>query len=69
MHPYAIPENKSGGNSGSPSEVRAGNRIVCDITGKRGMLDECLQDGDAYVTWDDGTYATVKWNHLSPERP
>lgn len=32
------------------------------------MLDECLQDGDAYVTWDDGTFGTVKWNHLSPER-
>lgn len=67
MHPFAFSGNKSGGNSGTRSEVSAGDRIRCDITGRTGVLDECLQDGDAYVTWDDGTFGTVKWNHLSPE--
>jgi hypothetical protein len=63
-HPFAFPGNKSGGNSGSAHEVHSGDRIVCCLTERRGTLDECLQDGDAYVTWDDGTFGTVKWNHL-----
>ena len=68
MHPLAFPNNCSGGNSGSIYEVHAGERIIYEIDGRRGVLDECLQDGDAYVTWDDGTFGTVKWNHLRPER-
>ena len=30
----------------------------------QGTADEFLHDGDALVTWDDGTYGTVKWNSL-----
>jgi hypothetical protein len=68
MHPLARPGNKSGGNSGGPYEVRAGDKVYYDIDGRTGVLDECLQDGDALITWDDGTFGKVKWNHLSPIR-
>lgn len=67
MHPFAIPGNRSGGNSGSPRQVSSGDRIIYDLDGRCGTLDECLQDGDAFVTWDDGTFGTVKWNHLRPD--
>lgn len=66
MHPFAFPGNKSGGNSGSGREVHSGDRVRYDIDGRTGVLDECLHDGDAFVTWDNGTFETVKWNHLSP---
>jgi hypothetical protein len=68
MHPFAMPNNRSGGNSGSIYEVNSGDRIYHELSGRKGVLDECLSDGDAFVTWDDGTYETVKWNHLIPER-
>lgn len=68
MHPLAFPGNKSAGNVGGPYEVRAGDKVRYDIDGHTGTLDECLNDGDAFVTWDDGSYDTVKWNHLSPLR-
>jgi hypothetical protein len=45
-------------------------RVVCIycylIDGRTGTLDECLHDGDAFVTWDDGTFGTVRWYHLAP---
>jgi hypothetical protein len=64
-HPLAI-SGRSGGNCGSWNEVRAGDHVICLITGQTGTLDECLHDGDAFVTWDDGTYETVKWYNLAP---
>ena len=67
MHPLAFPERRSGGNSGTDREVHSGERVIYDIDGRHGMLDECLHDGDAFVTWDDGTFGTVKWYHLRPE--
>jgi hypothetical protein len=67
MHPLAFPGNKSGGNSGTDHEVTSGDRIIYTISGRRGVLDECLHDGDAFVTWDDGTFGTVKWYHLVRE--
>ena len=54
MHPLASPNNKSRGNAGSDREVRAGERVVHSLDGRSGVLDECLHDGDALVTWDDG---------------
>jgi hypothetical protein len=68
MHPFAFPGNKTGGNSGSKFEICSGDRVIWDIDGRTGVLDECLQGGEAYVTWDDGTYDIVKWNNLSPEK-
>ncbi len=62
MHPFAFSNNRSGAFN-----LNAGDRFIYDIDGRRGVADEFLQDGDAYVTWDDGTYGMVKWNHMSPE--
>jgi hypothetical protein len=58
--------HKSGGNCGAWNEVHAGDRIFYLIDGRTGTLDECLHDGEAFVTWDDGTYETVNWYHLAP---
>ena len=65
-HPLAFPERRSGGNSGAWNEVHSGDKINCLITGRTGTLDECMHDGEAFVTWDDGTYGVVKWHNLAP---
>ncbi len=39
-------------------------RVIYKLDGRTGVADEFLQDGDTYVTWDDGTFGTVKWNYL-----
>jgi hypothetical protein len=65
MHPLAI-KSDSGGNSGAWNEVHSGDRIIYLIDGRTGILDECLHDGEAFVTWDDGTFGTVNWYHLAP---
>jgi hypothetical protein len=62
MHPYAFPGNRSGAFN-----MRAGDRVIYQIDGRHGVADEFLSDGDAYVSFDDGSYDTVKWNHLQPE--
>jgi hypothetical protein len=61
MHPYALP-NKSGARG-----MKAGDRVIYTIDGRRGGADEFLHDGDTFVTWDDGTFGNVKWNYLIPE--
>lgn len=66
MHPLAFPGNRSAGNVGGQNEVRSGARVRYVIDGRTGILDECLHDGDAYVTWDDGSFGEVKWHHLRP---
>lgn len=65
MHPLALKTNTVG-NSSAWNEVRAGDHVICLDTGKTGTLDECLHDGEALVTWDDGTFADTKWHHLAP---
>lgn len=65
-HPLAFKDNRSGGNSGAWNEVHTGDKIIYLINGRTGTLDECLHDGDAFVTWDDGTFGTVHWYHLAP---
>lgn len=64
MHPSAFPNNRSGAWM-----MRAGDRVVYQIDGRHGIADEFLPDGDAFVSFDDGSYGTVKWNHLAPESP
>lgn len=64
MHPLAVPGNRSGA-----FDMNAGDRIVHHPDGKRGVADEFLHDGDALVTLDDGTFATLKWNQMSRELP
>ena len=44
--------------------MEAGDRVRYGIDGRTGIADEFLHDGDAFVTWDDGTFGTVKWSHL-----
>ena len=47
--------------------MKSGDRIIYTIDGRRGIADEFLHDGDAFVSFDDGERETVKWNHLVPE--
>jgi hypothetical protein len=60
-HPLAFPNNRSGAFS-----LNAGDRFVYDIDGRQGWADEFLQDGDALVTFDDGTHDIIKWARMSP---
>jgi hypothetical protein len=70
MHPFAIEHpigHKSAGNSGAWNEVCSGDQVIYLIDGRTGVLDECMHDGEAFVTWDDGTYGVIKWHHLAPK--
>lgn len=62
MHPLATTGHRNGANG-----MKAGDRVIYTIDGRRGVADEFLHDGDAFVSFDDGTHATVKWNNLRPE--
>ncbi len=65
-HPHAFPGNKGGFTDGNGRKVVEGDRVEYRFENhRRGVLDEALHDGDAFVTWDDGSYATVKWHHLA----
>jgi hypothetical protein len=66
-HPYAIGPNAKVGASGAYG-MRSGGRVV-HTNGRRGCADEFLSDGDALVSWDDGTFETVRWNSIRPEDP
>lgn len=66
MHPQAFSKNNGGFIDGNDCKVVAGDRVEYRFENhRRGVLDEALQDGDAFVTWDDGSYATVKWCNLA----
>jgi hypothetical protein len=58
-HPLAIPGNKSGA-----FDMRAEDRFKYTLDGRTGRVDEFLHDGDAFVTWDDGSHGEIKWNHM-----
>lgn len=62
MHPLAFTGHKNGAG-----DMRAGDRVIYQIDGRHGVADEFLHDGEAFVTFDDGEYGTVKWNHLRKE--
>lgn len=65
MHPHAFKDNNGGFIDGNDHKVSAGDRVEYKYENHRtGVLDEALQDGDAFVTWDDGIFATVKWINL-----
>ncbi len=63
-HPTSFPGNLNGFTDQNGQNVRAGDNIKYILNGQIGILDEALQDGDAFVTWIDGTHSNVKWNHL-----
>ena len=44
--------------------MREGDLIYHVPSGLVGILDEALHDGDAFVTWNDGAFETVKWHQL-----
>lgn len=60
--PRHLPREYRGGAMG----MLAGDRVRYTIDGRTGVADEFTHDGDAFITWDDGTFGTVKWNHLEP---
>lgn len=62
MHPLAISGKRNGANG-----MKAGDRIVYLIDGRHGVADEFLHDGDAFVTFDDGSCEVVMWSHLRLE--
>jgi hypothetical protein len=61
MHPLALTDHRNGANG-----MVAGDRVRYQIDRRTGVADEFLSDGDTFVTWDNGTHDTVKWNHLEP---
>lgn len=66
MHPLAFRNNSGGFIDGNGRIVVAGARVEYKFENhRRGVLDEALHDGDAFVTWDDGSHATVKWRDLA----
>lgn len=60
-HPFAITGHVNGAMG-----MKAGDRIRYTIDGRTGVADEFLSGGEAFVTWDDGTFGTVNWYHLEP---
>lgn len=61
MHPLAQNDHRNGACG-----MKAGDRVRYLIDGRCGVADEFLSDGETLVTWDDGSFGTVKWNHLEP---
>jgi len=59
MHPFAQTDKRNGANG-----MKAGDHVRYLIDGRTGIADEFLHDGDCFITWDDGSFGTVKWNHL-----
>lgn len=55
-HPLCGPYDHLSGALG----MRAGDRVV-HIDGRRGIADAFLHDGEALVTWEDGTHGVVNW--------
>lgn len=46
--------------------MQSGDRVRCMITGRTGIADEFLSDGDTFISWDDGSFGTAKWYNLEP---
>lgn len=64
MHPHAFKGSGNGFTDHDGNSVREGNRVLYTIDGRYAIMDEALHDGDAFVTFEDGTFGTVKWTHL-----
>lgn len=64
-HPYAIQHHPKFWECGA-MDIRHGQEFIDTLDGRRGRLDEALSDGDAFVTWEDGTYGTAKWHRFVP---
>lgn len=64
VHPHAFPGSKGGFIDGFDEKVNEGDRVFYTIDRKIATMDEALHDGDAFVSFEDGSYGTVKWRHL-----
>lgn len=64
MHPHAFP-NESACET-EHGRFKSGQAVMVD--GRPATLDEVLPDGEAFITFNDGTPATVKWNQLRASR-
>ena len=60
-HPLAWTGHHNGANG-----MMSGDRVRYAIDGREGVADEFLSDGEALVSFDDGSCETVKWHHLRP---
>lgn len=63
-HPLAFPGNKGGFYDGFEEKVSEGDRVFYTIDRRIATLDEALHDGDAFITFEDGSHSTVKWRDL-----
>ncbi len=63
-HPHSFPGNKNGFHDGFDEKVEEGDKVFYTVDRRIATLDEALQDGDAFVTFEDGSYGTVKWRNL-----
>jgi hypothetical protein len=54
-----------GFTDGNDKHVKAGDRVEYRFGARKGVLKDALQDGDAYVDFDDTKRTeTVKWKNL-----
>ena len=44
--------------------VNAGDEVIYLVTGDRAILNEALQDGIAYIRYENGVHTEVKWMNL-----
>jgi len=65
-HPMSFPNGHNGGTNKHGQQMKAGDRVRNPFNNKVGIANEFLQDGDTYITYDDGTFDNVKWYHLEP---
>jgi len=63
-HPYAISGSGGGFMDRTGESVKEGDKVLYTTDGRKAILDEALHDGDAFVTFEDGSYGTVKWYNL-----
>ena len=64
-HPLAFPNSRGGFTDGNGNSVKEGDLVVYKFDNRMAILDEALHDGDAFITFEDGQCATVKWHHLA----
>lgn len=64
-HPHSFLDNDAGFTDRNGQSVREGDKVRYEIDGRTAIMDEAFQDGEAFVTWDDGKHDTVKWRNLT----
>lgn len=66
LHSGDTSPERGGFTDGNGRKVIAGDCVEYEFENhRRGVLIEALQDGDAFVKWDDGIRGQVKWRSLA----